>query len=147
VSPPPTTTVWAPRWNAASQVLRLGAHREDHGARPDLLAADVHDVHAAILGGEVELRGVVRDEACAEALRLVAQVLHHLRAQHALRVARVVLDVGRLLKQAAPGEALDHERLEVRARGVQRRGVARGAAADDDDVLDFLRFHAHYFTL
>src|SRR5207244_8838450 len=56
-------------------------------------------------------------------------------------------------------EALDHERLEVRAGGVQRSRVAGGAAADDDHVLDlahglsFLTRHsvhatfAHYFTL
>ena len=121
-----------------AELLRLGAHREDHRARPDLLAADVHDVRAAVLGGEVDAGRVVRDEAGAEALGLVAEVLHHLRAHHALRVARVVLDVGRLLEQAAPGEALDHERVEVRARRVERGGVARGAAADDDDVLDVL---------
>ena len=54
------------------------------------------------------------------------------------RIAGVVLDVGRLLQQAAPGEALDHERLQVRARGVQRGRVAGGPAADDDDVLDRL---------
>src|SRR4029077_9443979 len=89
------------------------------------------------------------EEARAEALGLVAQVLHHLRAHHALRVAGVVLDVGRLLEQAAPQEALDHQRGEVRARRVQRRGVAGRTASDDDHVLDVvghcLRFP--YFTL
>ena len=36
--------------------------------------------------------------------------------EHAVRVARVVLDVARDHELAAPREALDHERLEVRAR-------------------------------
>ena len=61
-------------------------------------------------------------------------------------IAGVVLDVGRLLEQAAPGEALDHERLEVGARRVERGGVAGGAAADDDDVLDVLDLHVHPLT-
>jgi hypothetical protein len=75
-------------------------------------------MRAARVRGEVELRDVVGDEARAEALGLVAQVLHHLRAHHALRVARIVLDIGRLLEQAAPREALDHQRVQVRARRV-----------------------------
>ena len=85
---------------------------------------------------------VLGDEARAEALGLVAQVLHHLRAHHALRVAGVVLDVGRLLEQAAPQEALDDERVEVGARGVQRGGVAGRAAPDDDHVLDVVAIAA-----
>src|SRR5688572_5965001 len=128
------------------ELLRLGAHREDHRARLDLLAAHVHDVRAAVLGRQLDLRGVVRDEARAEALGLVAEVLHHLRAHHALRIARVVLHVGRLLEQAAPGEALDQERVQVRARGVKGSRVAGRTAADDDDILHVLGLHTHYFT-
>src|SRR5581483_3256494 len=37
---------------------------------------------------------------------------------------------------AAPAEAFDHERLQVGARGVESRGVAGGAAADDDQVAN-----------
>ncbi len=48
----------------------------------------------------------------------------------------IILDVGGLLQEAAPREALDHKRGEVGAGGVQGRGVARGATADDDRVLD-----------
>jgi hypothetical protein len=105
----------------------------------------VHDVDAALLRGQLDARGVVRDVARAEALGLLAEVLHHLRAHHAQRVAGVVLHVGRLLEQAAPREALDDERIEVRARRVQRRGVARGTAADNDHVLDVLCV-PHHFT-
>ena len=125
------------------ELLGLGAHGEDHGARPDLLAADVHHVGTAGVRAEVDLRGVVGDEARAEALGLVAEVLHHLRAHHALWITGVVLDIGRLLEQAAPGEALDHERLQVRTRCVQRGGVPGGPTADDDDVLDVLYLNAH----
>ncbi len=76
------------------------------------------------------------EEARAEALRLVAQVAGELRSEHALRVAREVLDVGRLLDQAARMEAFDDQRLELRPRRVQRCGVAGGTAADDHDLLD-----------
>ena len=40
------------------------------------------------------------------------------------------------LEQPAPREALEHERLQVGARGVQRGRVAGRAAADDDHVFD-----------
>ena len=62
--------------------------------------------------------------------------VHHLGPHDPLREAGVVLDVGRVLKLAAPLEALDHERLEVGARRVGGGRVAGAGAADDDQVLD-----------
>jgi hypothetical protein len=101
-----------------------------------LLVADEDPVEPAV-GRELHARDVLGHEARAEALRLVAEALHHLGAHDPLGEARVVLHVGRRLEQPAPEEALDHERLEVGARRVKRRRVARRAAADDYDVLDF----------
>ena len=130
--------------DAAALVLLLGrdaeeargrARRDDHRARGVLVVADVD---AERLLGEVDLRDVVGDELGAEPLRLPAEVGHHLRPHDAVGVARVVLDVARDHQLAAPLEALDHERLEVGACGVQRRGVPGGAAADDDQ---FTRLH------
>ena len=92
-------------------------------------------------------------EARAEALGLVADLLHHLRAHDPLGEARVVLDVGGLLEQAAPEEALDDERPQVRARRVERCGVAGRPAADDDRRSRFLLIvpsplgSVRYFTL
>ena len=165
VSPPPTTRVWASRWKAASQVAQYETPRAASSSSPGTPSffgsAPIARITARaliswpptwttwvppVVRAELDLRGVVGDEARAEALRLVAEVLHHLRAHHTLRIARVVLDIGRLLEQAAPGEALDHERLEVRARCVQRGGVPGWATADDDDVLDVLDLHAHTFS-
>jgi hypothetical protein len=114
----------------------LGAHRQDDRPGLVLVLADPDLVHAAGLGGQLDLRRLIGDEPRAEALGLVAEVLHHLRAHHAGGVARVVLDVGGLLEQPAPGEALDDERVQVRARRVERGRVPGGPAADDDDVLD-----------
>ena len=98
------------------------------------LVADPDPVQAAV-AGELDLGHVVGLEPRAEALRLIAELLHQLGAHDPLGEAGVVLDVGRLLEQPAPRKALDHERLEVRARRVQRRRVAGGPAADDDHVL------------
>jgi len=75
----------------------------------------------------------------AEALGLLAELGHHLLAGDTVGIARIVLDVGRVLQLATPLEALEDERLEVGARGVERRRVAGGTAADDDHVLDLLR--------
>ena len=125
-----------------AQLLVLGAHRQDDGARPVLGLADPHPVDSAGLARQLDALGLLGQQARAEALGLVAQLLHHLRAHDPLGEAGVVLHVGRLLQQPAPGEALDHERVQVGARGVQRRGVARRAAADDDHVLDVLPSHA-----
>ncbi len=85
-----------------AELLRLGAHREHHGAGADLLVAHVHHVNAAVLVGQLDPGRVVGDEARAEALRLVAELLHHRRPHHALGIAGVVLHVGRLLQQPAP---------------------------------------------
>jgi hypothetical protein len=113
----------------------LGPHREDDGARLVLLVLDPDGVRLAF-GAGLELRDVVGDEARAEALRLVAELLHHLRPHDPLGVAGVVLDVGGLLEQAAPHEAFDHQRVEVGPGRVQRRRVSRRSTADDDHVLD-----------
>jgi hypothetical protein len=72
-------------------------------------------VQPARLARQLDLGRVVGDEARTEARGLVAELLHHHRPHHALGVAGVVLDVGRLLQQAAPREPLDHERVQVRA--------------------------------
>ena len=74
------------------------------------LVADPDRVQAALLGRRLDARRVVGEEARAEALGLVAHRLHQLRAHDPLGEAGVVLDVGRLLEQAAPEEALDDER-------------------------------------
>jgi hypothetical protein len=115
----------------------LGAHREDHGARLVLVVADPHPVQAALLGGGLELGGVVGQEARAEALGLVAHLLHQLGAHDALAEPGVVLDVGRLLEQPAPQPPFDDQRRKIRARGVEGGRVAGRAAADDDDLFVF----------
>ena len=62
-----------------AELLVLGAHREDDRARLVGLVVDPDGVRLAV-GARLELGHVVGDEARAEALRLVAELLHHLRA-------------------------------------------------------------------
>src|SRR5207249_9477972 len=45
-----------------------------------------------------------------------------------------VLDLGGDRQLAARLRARDDQRLELRARGIERRGQARGAGTEDDDV-------------
>src|SRR6266849_1001821 len=85
--------------------------------------------------GEVDAGDVVGDEIDAEALRLAAELGHHLRPHDALRVAGVVLDIARDHQLAAPVEALDHERPKVGPRTIEGCGVPGGPAADDDQIV------------
>src|SRR5947209_9104161 len=63
-------------------------------------------------------------------------MLHELGAHDPARESGVILDIGRLLEQTAPREALDDQGLEVGAGRVERRGVARRPTPDDDHFLD-----------
>ena len=91
--------------------------------------------------GEVDPRHVVGDELGAEALRLLAEVLHHLGPEDPVRVPGVVLHVARDHQLAAPGEAFDDERVEVRPRRIEGSGVAGGPPADDDHFAHVVRAH------
>ena len=109
------------------------ARGDDHRACGVLVVADV-DLERAL--GEVDAGDVVGEELGAEALRLGAELGHHLRPHDPVDVAGVVLDVARDHQLAAPVEPLDHERAQVGARGVERGRVPGRAAADDDHVTN-----------
>ena len=74
---------------------------------------------------EVDLVDVGGDELGAEALGLLAELRHEIGTDDAVGEARVVLDVGRQHELAAGLDALDDERLQVGARGVDRGREAR----------------------
>src|SRR5262249_3950639 len=129
----------AGRYAAALQTLlglepepaRAGAGRDDD--RPGAVLVVV-DPHAERLLREVHSGHVVADELGAEALGLAPEVGHHLRPEDSVGVPRVVLDIARDHELASPLEALDHQRLEVGARAVERCGVTGRPAADDDQL-------------
>ncbi len=112
----------------------LCAHSQDHSAGQMYVRTDEDPVQSPVLG-ELDAGHIICLEPRAEPPGLITEVLHQLRAGDPLRKAGVVLHIGRLLEQAAPGEALDHQRLQIGAGRVQRRRVTGGPAADNDHVL------------
>ena len=85
--------------------------------------------------GEVHVRDGVEHDFRAEALGLLAEDLHELGTLDPVAKARIVLDLGRDRQLAAGLRALDHDRLELGARGVEGGGPAGGARADDGDAV------------
>ncbi len=137
----------APRDAAAGQLGLAGdaevavgrAHREHDGLGVVGAGGGLHDLG---VGGEVHLGDVVGDQLGAEALGLLAQVVHELRAHDAVREAGVVLDVGGVHQRAAGGDrALEHQRLQSRAGQVDRGGVAGRTGPHDDGVAHLLVAH------
>ena len=88
------------------------------------------------VGGQVDLGDVARHQLGAEALGLGAHVVHELRALDALGEAGEVLDLGGRHQRAAELRALEHQRVQVGARGVDGGGVPGRAGPDDDQVAD-----------
>src|ERR1700756_2003342 len=74
-------------------------------------------------------------ELRAEFLRLLAYVLDEFGSEDAVRETGEILNVRGKRKLAARFVAIENERLQVRARGVNRGSEASTAAPDDNDVV------------
>jgi hypothetical protein len=110
---------------------------------PEPIASTTHraravvEAHGLDVAGEVDRGDVVGDELGAEPLSLGTELVHQLGAHDAVGVAGEVLHVGRGHQgPAGRDRALEHERLEVGASGVDGRRVARRARPDDDEVAN-----------
>ena len=68
----------------------------------------------------------------AKAFGLLLHAHHQLIAVNALGETRKIFDDARGSKQAARLQAGKHERIQIRPRGVKRRGQTRATRADDD---------------
>src|SRR5690348_5496621 len=77
-----------------------------------------------------------------EALSLLSHILNELRSHDAIGKAGVVFDVRGEGELAALFVAVNHKRLEVGARGVDRRGEPGAATADNHDVV-----HSNYLRV
>ena len=86
--------------------------------------------------GEVDPVDVGGHELRAEAGGLLADLHHQLGPEDAVGEAGEVLDVGGEHQLPAGADALDDDRVQVGPGGVDGGGQARGARADDDDVVD-----------
>ena len=86
-------------------------------------------------GGEAHRRGLVHAEGHAEALRLAAHAVHQLGSADRFGETRVVLHIRRVGQLSAGLHAVDQQRGETGARGVDGGGQTGRSAAQDDDVL------------
>ena len=113
-----------------AEVLGRGAGGDDQR-----VAGVVAGVAAQVNGRlrEIDRVDVVEHDLGVEALGVLQEALHQVRALHAVDVGRPVVDVGRRHQLAALRDAGDEHRLQVGARGVDRGGVAGGAGAEDQD--------------
>src|SRR5215207_6072284 len=140
VSPPPTTATFLSLKKKPSQVaqpltpepqpLGLGPGGDNDGLGENgLLFALRPELERAL--GEVHPLDVLRAHLGPETRSLRLEFVHHIRAHHAVLVARVVLDVRGEHELPADLETLEHEHVEVRPRGIQGRRVPRRARAHD----------------
>ena len=89
---------------------------------------------------EIDVLHGFRDERCRSAPPADARA-HHLRPRSPGE-SGIVLDLGGDRELSAGLQALDHDRLEIGARGVEGRSAASRPGTDDDDaVVGFLRWH------
>ena len=132
---PGDTATGQPLLVLQAQLLVGGTGGQDDGARAlDVALRRRDDLDVTF---ELHAHDVVVADLGAEALGLRAHVLHEVGAHDAVAEAREILYLGGVHQRATCGHAAgDHQGLEVGARGVDGRGVARGARADDDDVTN-----------
>ena len=152
-SPPPTTAMGFSRKKKPSQVAQVDtpwpssrcsdgqaehagrrAGGDDHRVRRGTRCSPTHTPNGA--SREVDAVGVGGDELGTEALRLLAELHHQLGPEDAVGEAGEVLDVGGEHELPARADALDHDRVEVGAAGVDRGGQPGGTGADDDELVD-----------
>jgi hypothetical protein len=114
-----------------AQEPRRGARRDDE-RRQRYSASLVFTVKGRVAGPPT--CHLAAKDLGAEPLGLRAHLPHELGPHDAVAMPRPVLDERREHELPAGLEPLDHERLQVGARGVERGGEARGPRPDDDDV-------------
>ena len=120
--------------------LRTGGDDEGMGPIGRVGRIGIADPHAVGRSGKVDPADLDGLDLRPEALGLHAEVHHELGTHDPLGEPWEVLDVGGEHQLPAgliagrAGLTLEHKRGKVRASGVDRRGEAGGAGADDDDV-------------
>jgi hypothetical protein len=114
-----------------AEVAGRGARRDD-----DRVAC----IHGTVAGQaqrsrlEVDGLDLIEHDLGVEPLGVLLEPLHQLGPLHAVDVGRPVVDVGGGHQLAALGQAGDQHRLQVRAGGVDRRGIAGRAGAEDQNL-------------
>ena len=115
-----------------AQPARLGTGGDDQGVGGVGAAAVEPDPERP--GGQVDAGDEVEQQLGAAVRRLLRHLLHQPGALDDLGEARIVLDVGGDRHLAARLQALDDDRRQIGAGGVDRRRQAGGAGADDQHL-------------
>ena len=110
-----------------SEIFGRGSRGDYHALGLDAMLAVHRDAERTV--GEVDVGHHAEAHVGSEALRLTFQVVHHRGARYALGVTREILDFGGGRKLPARLYSLVNDGVEVGARSVYGRGVARGAAS------------------
>jgi hypothetical protein len=118
--------------NSASSTAVLRAGRQNDG---------FGEVDVAAVAGQAErplrelgLDDEIGDDFGADMGGLLLHLLHQPRALDHVGKTRIVFDVGGDGELAAGLDALDQDRFEHRAGGIDRGGVTGRAGTDDDDL-------------
>jgi hypothetical protein len=109
----------------------LRASREDQCVGKIDIAGIASESERALR--EVNLGDQVEHSLGADMACLLLHLLHEPRALDYIRETRIVLDIGRDGELAAWLDALNQDRLQHRARGIDRSRVTGRSRADDDD--------------
>src|SRR5882724_2411383 len=73
-------------------------------------------------------------ELCSKTLGLPAELVHKYGTHYSVRETRIVFDIGCDHQLAARFWTFNHQRLEVRSRGVDCSGQTRGSRAKNHDL-------------
>src|ERR1700738_3356914 len=117
-----------------SKPARAGAGGDNQRARVDFAGGGVQPEGMRVQVDSVEMSDL---EVRSESGRLALHVLDQFRALNAFRPAGKVLHQRGNGKRAARLMALQHQWLEIGARGVDGGGKARTAGAQNDSIASF----------
>src|SRR5215467_5632677 len=114
------------------QPTRLGAGRDDEAVCEVMVAGLALEPERPM--GEIDLADMIADELGADVLGLLLHLLHQPRPLDDVREARIVLDVGGDRELATGLDALDQDRLQHGAGGIDRGRIARRPGPDDEEL-------------
>ncbi len=114
------------------QPTRLSAGRDDHAVCEVVVAGLAVEPERPLR--EIDLAHVVADELGPDMLGLLLHLLHQPGALDDVGEAGIVLDIGGDGELAAGLDALNQDRLQHGAGGIDRSRIARRPGTDDDQL-------------
>ena len=114
------------------QPTRLGAGRDDEAVCEVMVAGLALEPERPL--GKIDLAHMIADEFGPDVLGLLLHLLHQPGPLDDVCEAGVVLDIGRDGELAAGLDALDQDRLQHGAGGIDRGRIARRPGPDDEEL-------------